>query len=67
MPSSQQGRGAGQEIALARRISPVASSFSQAKARRLVQNMPGAVDRLWSGAMTERQASAISGALDGTG
>ncbi|MDN6330606.1 MAG: DUF222 domain-containing protein, partial [Brachybacterium sp.] len=67
VPSSQQGRGAGQEIALARRISPVASSFSQAKARRLVQNMPGAVDRLWSGAMTERQASAISGALDGTG
>ncbi|ATG52786.1 HNH endonuclease [Brachybacterium vulturis] len=67
VPASQQGRGAGQEIALARRISPVASSFSQAKARRLVQNMPGAVDRLWSGAMTDQQASAISGALDGVG
>ncbi len=67
VPASQQGRGAGQEIALARRISPAASSFSQAKARRLVQNMPVAVDRLWSGAMTDQQASAISGALDGAG
>ena len=67
VPSSHQGRGAGQEIALARRVSPVSSSFSRAKARRLVQNMPGAVDQLWSGAMTDRQASAISGALDGAG
>ncbi|HEX7351732.1 HNH endonuclease signature motif containing protein [Brachybacterium sp.] len=67
VPSSRQGRGAGQEIALARRISPSASSLSQAKARRLVQNMPGAVDGLWSGAMTDHQASAISGALDGAG
>lgn len=63
--SSQQGRGAGQEIALARRISPSASSFSLAKARRLVQNMPGAIERLWAGAMTDQQASAVSGALDG--
>ena len=67
VPSSEQGRGAGQEIALARRISPAASSFSQAKARRLLQNMPGAVERLWSGAMTDQQASTISGALDGAG
>ena len=67
VPSSHQGRGAGQEIALARRVSPVSSSFSRAKARRLVQNMPGAVDQLWAGAMTDRQASAISGALDGAG
>ncbi|HLQ79685.1 MAG TPA: DUF222 domain-containing protein, partial [Brachybacterium sp.] len=67
VPSSRQGRGAGQEIALARRVSPVSSSFSRAKARRLVQNMPGAVDQLWAGAMTDRQASAISGALDGAG
>ncbi|WP_345081988.1 HNH endonuclease [Brachybacterium paraconglomeratum] len=65
VPSSQQGRGAGQEIGLARRISPSASSFSLAKARRLVQNMPGAIDRLWAGAMTDQQASAVSGALDG--
>jgi len=61
----KQGKGAGQEIALARRISPAASSFSQAKARRLVQNMPGTVDRLWAGAVTDRQASAVAGALDG--
>lgn len=67
VPSSHQGRGAGQEIALARRISPAASAFSQAKARRLVKNMPGAIDRLWSGSMTEQQASALSGALDGAG
>ena len=65
VPSSRQGRGAGQEIGLARRISPSASSFSLAKARRLVQNMPGAIDRLWAGAMTDQQASAVSGALDG--
>src|SRR5699024_9193908 len=32
VPSSRQGRGAGQEIALARRVSPVSSSFSRAKA-----------------------------------
>src|SRR5699024_9757867 len=65
VPPSRQGRGAGQEIALARRVSPVASSFSRAKARRLVQNMSGSVDLLWSGAMTDQQASAVSGALDG--
>ena len=63
VPSSRQGREAGQEIALARRISPVASSFSRAKARRLVQNMSGSVDLLWSGTMTDQQASAVSGAL----
>lgn len=62
---AEQGRGAGQEIALARRISPVASSFSQAKARRLVQTMPAAMERLRSGAMTAQQASSLSGALDG--
>ena len=67
VPSAQQGRGAGQEIALARRISPVASSFSRAKARRMVRSMPGAVELLWSGTMSDRQASAITGALDGAG
>jgi hypothetical protein len=67
MPAGKQGKGAGQEIALARRISPAASSFSQAKARRLVQDMPGTVDRLWSGAVTDRQASSVAGALDGAG
>ncbi|AXK44380.1 HNH endonuclease [Brachybacterium saurashtrense] len=65
VPSSAQGRGAGQEIALARRVSPAAASFSRAKARRLVQHMPASVDHLWSGGMTDSQASALSGALDG--
>ena len=63
--AEKQGRGAGQEIALARRISPAASSLSQAKARRLVQDMPGTVDTLWAGAMTAQQASAVATALDG--
>lgn len=65
VPSGEQGRGAGHEIALARRISPAASSFSQAKARRLVRDMPGTVDRLWSGVITDKQASTVAGALDG--
>ncbi|MDN5601103.1 MAG: HNH endonuclease, partial [Brachybacterium sp.] len=41
LPTSRQGKGANSEIALARRISPAASSFSLASARRLVQHMPG--------------------------
>lgn len=63
VPSSAQGRGAAGEIAAARRISPAASSFSLASARRLVQHMPGTVDTLWEGALTSQQASTISGAL----
>lgn len=65
MHPDQQGRGAGQEIALARRISPAASSFSLARARRLVRDLPGTMDQLWSGAVTDQQASAVAGALDG--
>ena len=65
IPASRQGQGAGHEIALARRISPAASSFSLAKARRLLQSMPGTVDQLWSGAVTDGQASTVAGALDG--
>ena len=65
MTPESQGRGAGHEIALARRISPAASSFSQAKARRLIRDMPGTVDRLWSGMVTDQQASTVAGALDG--
>src|SRR5699024_4058705 len=40
MPASRQGAGAAGEIALARRVSSVASSFSLASARRLVQTCP---------------------------
>src|SRR5699024_6584171 len=36
-----------------------------AKARRLVQDMPGTVSRLWAGAVTDRQASAVAGGVDG--
>ncbi|MGP9538685.1 DUF222 domain-containing protein [Brachybacterium sp. AOP43-C2-M15] len=67
LPADRQGRGAGQEIALARRISPAASSFSLARARRLAQDMPGTVEALWSGAVTDQQASTVAGALDGAG
>ncbi|MDN6400064.1 MAG: HNH endonuclease [Brachybacterium sp.] len=63
LPTSRQGKGANSEIALARRISPAASSFSLASARRLVQHMPGTVDTLWEGAVTTQQASTVAGAL----
>lgn len=63
VPASAQGKGANDEIALARRISPAASSFSLASARRLVQHMPGTVDALWEGALTTRQASTVADAL----
>ncbi|ATG52431.1 HNH endonuclease [Brachybacterium vulturis] len=63
LPASHQGRGAHSEIALARRISPAASSFSLASARRLLQHMPGTVDSLWEGAVTAQQASTVAGAL----
>nr|WP_245822678.1 HNH endonuclease signature motif containing protein [Brachybacterium avium] len=63
LPTTQQGKGANSEIALARRISPAASSFSLASARRLVQHMPGTVDTLWEGAVTAQQASTVAGAL----
>lgn len=63
VPSSEQGRGAAGEIALARRISPAASSFSLASSRRLVQDMPGTVEALREGALSEQQASAVAGAL----
>src|SRR5699024_5786609 len=63
LPASRQGAGATGEIALARRISSAASSFSLASARRLVQHMPGTVDSLWEGAVTSNQASTVSRAL----
>ena len=63
LPASRQGAGATGEIALARRISSAASSFSLASARRLVQHMPGTIDSLWEGAVTSNQASTVSRAL----
>lgn len=63
VPAAAQGRGANNEIALARRVSPAASSFSLASARRLVQHMPGTVDALWEAAVTAQQASTVAGAL----
>ena len=63
LPASRQGAGAAGEIALARRVSSVASSFSLASARRLVQHMPGTIDSLWEGAVTSKQASTVSRAL----
>lgn len=62
-----QGRGAAQEMALARRISPTSSSLSLAAARRLVALMPSTLDLLAEGRIPERNAQAITGALDGAG
>ncbi|GAA4524377.1 HNH endonuclease signature motif containing protein [Brachybacterium paraconglomeratum] len=58
-----QGKGASHEIALARRITPAASSFSLASARRLTQHMPRLITRLWEGSVTAQQASTVAGAL----
>src|SRR5699024_3948677 len=63
LPAPRHGAGATGEIALARRISSAASSFSHASARRLVQHMPGTIDSLWEGAVTSNHASTVSRAL----
>ena len=60
-----QGRGASHELALARRISPAASSLSLASARRLNQYMPRMFDHLWDGTVAEQQASIVAAALEG--
>ena len=65
IPVSKQGKGANQELGLARRISPAASAFSLASARRLTQHMPGMVDSLWEGSVAEQQASVVAAALAG--
>ncbi len=65
VPVAKQGRGAAHEIGLARRVSPASSAFSLASARRLVQHMPGTIDSLWTGDLTERQASTVASSLDG--
>jgi len=63
IPADEHGKGANGEIALARRVSPAAASFSLAAARRLVQHMPSAVDGLWEGRVTAQQAATVAGAL----
>ncbi|GAA4531412.1 HNH endonuclease signature motif containing protein [Brachybacterium paraconglomeratum] len=65
IPASKQGKGANQELGLARRVSPAASAFSLASARRLTQHMPGMVDSLWEGSVAEQQASVVAAALAG--
>lgn len=62
---AQRGQGVAHEIALARRISPSASSFSLAAARRLVTSMPGTLAGLYEGAITERQAQVVGQRTDG--
>ena len=65
LPTSKQGKGVNHELGLARRISPSASSFSLASARRLSQHMPGMIDSMWEGSVAEQQASVVAGALNG--
>lgn len=62
--TAKQGRGAGHELALARRVSPSSADLSLAAARRLVQQMPGTHARLRRGTITHAQARAVASSLD---
>ena len=64
-PEGEQGAGASHEIALARRVSPAASSRSLAGARRLAAHMPELLEKLWRGAVTDQQVTTVMRALDG--
>jgi len=64
VPATEQGRAAAQELSLARRVSPSASSMSLAASQRLVTQLPGTFALLASGRVTEQQARAIAVALD---
>lgn len=65
VPAARRGRGASNEIALARRVSPSSGSCSLAAARRLVAQLPGTTSVLRSGRLTAEQASTAATALDG--
>ena len=65
VPASRRGKGASHEIALARRVSPSAGSYSLASARRLVAQLPGTSAVLRSGRLTAEQASTVATTLDG--
>ena len=65
VPASRRGKGASHEIALARRVSPSAGSYSLASARRLVAQLPGTSSVLRSGRLTAEQASTVATTLDG--
>lgn len=65
VPASRRGKSAAQEIALARRTSPSAGSYSLASARRLIQHLPGTTSALHAGRLTAEQASTIATTLDG--
>lgn len=64
VPATEQGRAAAQELSLARRVSPSASSMSLAASQRLVTQLPGTFRLLAQGRVTESQARAIAVALD---
>ncbi|UYG16224.1 HNH endonuclease [Brachybacterium huguangmaarense] len=64
VPTAEQGRAAAQELSLARRVSPSASSMSLAASQRLVTQLPSTFSLLAAGRVTESQARAIAVALD---
>ncbi|UYG16178.1 HNH endonuclease [Brachybacterium huguangmaarense] len=64
VPTTEQGRAAAQELSLARRVSPSASSMSLAASQRLVTQLPSTFSLLAAGRVTEQQARAIAVALD---
>lgn len=63
VPTAEQGRGAAHEIALARRRAPASGAFSLAAARRLVTKLPGTLELLREGRITEPKAAALASAL----
>ncbi len=65
VPEKNQGHGTSSELAMARRVSPHASSLSLSSARRLVTHMPATLDHLATGRITEQTAQSISRTLDG--
>jgi len=64
VPTAEQGRAAAQELSLARRVSPSASTMSLAASQRLVTQLPSTFSLLAAGRVTESQARAIAVALD---
>lgn len=66
VPEKNHGHSTSAQLALARRMSPHASSLSLTAAKRLVSTMPATVQRLAGGALTAQTVATIMRTLDGT-
>ncbi len=58
--ASKQGRGIGEQIGFARRVSPVAASRHVALAVTLRDRLPQALQQLWAGAVSEEQCAILA-------